>query len=95
MAATDEYRATKAAARLFSAIQWNLGSGIPTKDVFAALRSNAKVSLPVAGGGAPIEQPVTPLTEPPEEATITLTSTLEKPYLMHGSIGPSARLCGL
>ena len=90
VAATDEYRATKAAARLFSAIQWNLGSGIPTKDVFAALRSNAKVSLPVAEGGAPIEQPVSPLTEPPEEATITLTSTLEKPYLMHGSIGPSA-----
>ena len=90
VAAADEYRAAKAAARLSSAIQWDLGSGIPTKEVFSALRSNPKVSLPVAEGGVPIEQPVSPLTEPPEEAVITLNSILEKPYLMHGSIGPSA-----
>jgi len=90
VAAADEHMAAKAAARLSCAIQWNLGSGIPAKDVFSALRSNPKVSLPVTEGGVPIEQPVSPLTEPPEEATITLNSILEKPYLMHGSIGPSA-----
>ena len=90
VAATDEYIAIKAAARLFHAIQWDLGNSIPTKDVFSALRTNPKVSLPVVEGGAPIEKPVAPLSQPPEESTITLNSILEKPYLIHGSIGPSA-----
>ena len=90
VAATDEYIAIKAAARLFHAIQWDLGNSIPTKDVFSSLRTNPKVSLPVVEGGAPIEKPVAPLSQPPEESTITLNSILEKPYLIHGSIGPSA-----
>jgi len=51
--------------------------------------SNERVSLPVVDG-VPQKEAVEPLASPPEGASATLNARYEKPYLMHGSIGPSA-----
>ena len=90
VASSKEYSAVKAARRVASTVEWDLGDGITSKDLFEALSSNEKVSLPIAVGGAPEDVPVTPISEPPADAVITLSSRFEKPYVMHGSIGPSA-----
>jgi len=49
------------------------------------------LSLPVRNGDA-FEEPVPPLEPPPKEAVVTLHTRVERPYVMHGSIGPSAAI---
>jgi CO/xanthine dehydrogenase Mo-binding subunit len=88
--ATDEYSAVKAAGRVAAAIKWDLKEGLPTEELFETLTSNDRISLPVAAGGAPVEEPVVALQDPLKEASVTLSARFEKPYHMHGSIGPSA-----
>ena len=90
VAAPDEYEAIKAAKRLANEIKWDLQGGLPSKELFDAITSNMRVSLPIAPGGAPVDQPVAPLGNLTDEAHITLSARFEKPYHMHGSIGPSA-----
>ena len=90
VAADDEYAAVKAALRVAAEADWDLKDGIPSKDLFSSLTSNAAVSLPVVTGGAPVDEPVPPLADPPADAAVTLSARYEKPYIMHGSIGPSA-----
>jgi CO/xanthine dehydrogenase Mo-binding subunit len=88
--APDEYLAIKAAARISTAVEWDFQGGLPTGELFDALTSNKRVSLPVAPGGAPVNAPVPPLGDISEGADISLSARFEKPYHMHGSIGPSA-----
>jgi len=90
VAAKDEYVTIKAAMRLAAATTWDLAEGIPSGELFDALVSNNRVSLPVGVGGAPSDQPVLALEKPPIEARESLSARFEKPYHMHGSIGPSA-----
>ncbi|MDH5672428.1 MAG: molybdopterin-dependent oxidoreductase [Myxococcales bacterium] len=52
------------------------------------LTENLKGSYPLVDG-VPTEQPVPPLVAP-ESALHTLRASYTRPYLMHGSIGPSA-----
>ena len=85
-----EYSAIKAARRIATSVEWDLGDGISSKDLYEALSSNERISLPIAAGGAPEDAPVNPISEPPTEAVITVSARFEKPYVMHGSIGPSA-----
>ena len=91
VAGADEYAVIKAAERLAAAAVWNSGDGLDAADVFARLTGNARVSLPVVDG-SPVQAPVPPRSDPPESATVTLEARYERPYLMHGSIGPSAAL---
>ena len=88
VASADEYAAVKAAERLANAAEWDLKEGLPTAELFEALTSNERVSLPIAPGGAPVEEPVPALDNPPENAAVTLSARFEKPYHMHGSIVP-------
>jgi nicotinate dehydrogenase subunit B len=90
VAAPDEYAAVKAAERISASAKWDLKGGLPTGELFETLISNEKVSLPIAPGGAPVEELVPPLEDAPLEAVVTLSARFEKPYHMHGSIGPSA-----
>ncbi len=90
VAAGGEYEAVKAANRLANAAEWDMGDGLPTQELYEALTANERISLPVVEGGAPIEAPVPELADPPAEAAATLSARYEKPYHMHGSIGPSA-----
>jgi CO/xanthine dehydrogenase Mo-binding subunit len=90
VAATGEYSAIKAAGLIASSINWDLKKGLPTEELFETLTSNDRISLPIRPGGFPVEEPVVKLQDPPKEASITLSARFEKPYYMHGSIGPSA-----
>ena len=90
VAALDEYTVIKAATRLAATAKWDLKNGLPTKDLFDALTSNKRISLPIAPGGAPVDKPVPPLGNLSEKASVSISARFEKPYHMHGSIGPSA-----
>lgn len=86
VAAADEYAAVGAAERLAAAASWDMGGGLPSGDIYDSLRNNERVSLPVVDG-TPVEEPV-----PPAGAAATLEARYERPYQMHGSLGPSAAM---
>ena len=84
----DEYPVVRAAERLARAATWE-SSRINSVDLYGQMTSNACESHPVVDG-TPLDAPVTPLQEPPADALLTLAARYDKPYIMHGSIGPSA-----
>ena len=90
VAAADEHAAIKAAERLGGSATWQ-GTGLEPQDVYERLVANERISLPVVGG-IPQKALVPPLAEPPAAATATLRARYEKPYHMHGALGPSAAL---
>ncbi len=89
VATGDEYAAVKAAERLSAAADWLGGDGLDPRDVFERLTTNQRVSLPVVDG-VPRDEPVPGPAEPPPDAARTLSARFDRPYQMHGSIGPSA-----
>ncbi len=91
VATADEYAAVKAAERLFAAADWRLVDGLEPQDIYQRLTANERVSLPVVDG-VPQREPVPALAPPPPDAALTLSARFERPYQMHGSIGPSAAL---
>ena len=91
VAGEDEYAVIKAAERLAAAATWDMKDGLPTADIYESLTANERISLPVADG-IPLKAPVPDLPEPPENAAVTLSARYEKPYHMHGSLGPSAAM---
>ncbi len=86
----DEFGVLKATRRLANVANWQSTKELPDADLFSSLTSNERVSLPVKEGGLPADEPVPDLGEPPVQAAATLTARYEKPYHMHGTIGPSA-----
>jgi CO/xanthine dehydrogenase Mo-binding subunit len=91
VAGADEYATVRAIERLNNAADWITGDGLATGDVFEKLRTNERESLPVVDG-SPQKEAVPPLGAPPKNAAQTVTAEYEKPYIMHGSIGPSAAI---
>ena len=91
VAATDEYAAVRAAERLAVAASWDSGDGLSSGDIYESLRTNERASLPVVDG-TPVEASVPPLDAPPVGAAATLEARYERPYQMHGSLGPSAAM---
>jgi nicotinate dehydrogenase subunit B len=83
VAADDEFAAIRGAERLARAARWS-GGALDDADIFEGLRTNERISLPVADG-KPAREPVPPLF-----GDATLTASYERPYLMHGSMAPSA-----
>ena len=94
VAHADEFQAIKAAERAKAAIEWNLEDGLPVQDLYESLTSNPKVSHLLIDG-APVDDPIPELGDPPADATATLSGRYEKPYFMHGSIGPSGAMAVL
>ncbi len=90
VAGDDEYGVVRARDQLANAATWDTGVGLETTDVFEQLTSNDRASFPVVEGTA-VDEPVPGPLEPPDAAT-TLSARYERPYQMHGSIGPSAAL---
>ena len=91
VADADEYRAIRAAERIAGASVWKPERGIEPQDVYERLTENERESLPVIDG-SPVDAPPPDLGDPPAEAAATLEARYEMPYLMHGSIGPSAAM---
>lgn len=86
VAGADEYAVIKAIGRLDAAADWDGGAGLDARDIFAALRGNERISLPVVEG-TPVAAPV-----PPRPASFTHQARYERPYHMHATIGPSAAM---
>ncbi len=91
VAAADEYAAVRAAERLAAAASWDSGGGLETRDIHESLRANDRVSLPVIDG-TPVDASAPPPAPPPSGAIATLDARYERPYQMHGSLGPSAAM---
>lgn len=94
VAAKDEHQAIRIAERVATAIRWHPLPGLDSKDVFERLQKEPRISLPVRDGNA-YHEPAPPLQSPPTTAVTTVHLRLERPYIMHGSIGPSAALARL
>jgi CO/xanthine dehydrogenase Mo-binding subunit len=91
VACADEYGAIKLAEQVRTRCKWTIEVEANRKDIFEQLLTNRRISLPVNSDGASFD-PVPELTPPPEHAAATFNARLRRPYLMHGSIGPSAAL---
>ncbi len=89
--AADEHRAVRAAALVAGAVRWTSERPLDTTSIYELLVTSPAISMPVRNGEAFSETPP-PLQPPPVEAATTLHTRIERPYLMHGSIGPSAAL---
>lgn len=89
--AEDEYQAVRAAERLFNAANWDTGSRLEEGDIFERLVTEPRQSLRVEDG-VPIDEDVPPLEDPPANAATTLSARYDRPYHMHGSVGPSAAM---
>ncbi|NKB19029.1 MAG: molybdopterin-dependent oxidoreductase [Alphaproteobacteria bacterium] len=89
VACDEEFTAVEAAERLFETSDWDLSDGLESQDIYERLVINERVSLPVVEG-VPQKEAVQPIASAPGDAAATLKARYEKPYLMHGSIGPSA-----
>jgi nicotinate dehydrogenase subunit B len=91
VAADDEYAALRAAERLANAARWDSGPGLAEGDVFERLVTDPRLSFEVVKG-KPTTEPVPALKDPPKAAIATIEARYERPYHMHGSIGPSAAI---
>ncbi len=85
-----EEQAIWAASKLARITVWDESKELNTEDIFVQLKNNPRQSLPVVEGVAK-ESPVQPF-RPPENSSKTLSATYQRPYHMHGSIGPSAAI---
>lgn len=92
VAGAEEYAVIKAAERLYASADWDLKGGLETGDIYEQLLSKPRDSWPIIEGKPVLDVDIPePLKEPAKAAT-TLTERFERPYHMHGSIGPSAAL---
>lgn len=91
VACDDEYRAIQLSERVKARSKWTAEAKLDVTDVYQQLLNNRRESLPVGPEGASFD-PVPPLDDPPADAIATLQARLIRPYLMHGSIGPSAAM---
>ncbi len=85
-----EEQAIWAASKLARITVWDESKELNSKDIFVQLKNNPRQSLPVVEG-VEKESPVQPF-RPPENSSKTLSATYQRPYHMHGSIGPSAAI---
>lgn len=87
--AEDEYEAVRAAVRLAPLVQWKSEQSLDTTPIHDLLLRSPAISLPVRNGDA-VQEPAAAPQPPPQHAMTTLHTRIERPYVMHGSIGPSA-----
>ena len=86
IAGPQEWPVVKAAARLANACNWDTGDGLPELDVFARLTADGATRLPVIDS-TPHDGPL-----PDRLPNPTATARYERPYQLHGALGPSAAL---
>ena len=89
----DEYEVIKSANRLKLACVWDFSNDLVTKDISALLLNNEKDKLLVKSGGEAFHEVIPEKKIFDDSNFVTLSSNYSKPYIMHGSIGPSAACC--
>jgi len=92
VAGSEEYPVIKAAERLYATADWNLGDGLEVGDIYEQLLSKPRDSWPIVDGKPQLDTPIPDPLTPSAKAATTLSARFERPYHMHGSIGPSAAL---
>ena len=88
VAAEDEHRANRAAARVAAAAKWSSTGKLDERPIRDQLLGNRRESFPVRDC-RPRDEPVPAL---PPQAPRTVRAVYERPYQMHGSLAPSAAL---
>lgn len=91
VASPNEYRTVRLSERIRARSDWVNDARIDASDIYQQLLANKRESLPVGPEGASFD-PVPQLDPPPNNAYATVETKLHRPYLMHGSIGPSAAM---
>ena len=82
----QEWPVVKGALRLATACDWDTGGGLMELDVFSRLTEENAIRLPVIDS-TPQDGPLPdPLPNP------TNTARYERPYQLHGALGPSAAM---
>ena len=84
--ADDEYRAIKAASRLQNSSRWHRGHGLQTNDIYEQLLSNDRRSIQSTRGRP---EGLESGSIDKKSGVKELNGRYKRPYLMHGSIGPS------
>ena len=85
-----EEQAVRASKRLSGLAIWDESKEINTENIFSQLKKNNRQSLPVIKGVA--ELSAVPSIKTPQNSAKTITATYQRPYHMHGSVGPSAAM---
>ncbi|MBF0278699.1 MAG: xanthine dehydrogenase family protein molybdopterin-binding subunit [SAR324 cluster bacterium] len=88
--AEREEQAIRAASALKESAEWNFVKELDCTDISELLVQNKRTSLLVVNG-IPIDDPI-PTIAIPSAAVRTSTASYQRPYQMHGSIGPSTAL---
>ena len=80
---TNEYRAVRLAETVRNTATWSQTRPIPIKETLADyLVAHEKAAFPILDD--------VPKDVPPRSLTTTINAVYSRPYLMHGSLGPSA-----
>jgi CO/xanthine dehydrogenase Mo-binding subunit len=87
---SDEFEVIKALNKLKHSCEWKNLENINNRNVFEMLSNNKKDSLLVKSGGEAFYEKIPDKHIYDDKNFITLNSEYTKPYIMHGSIGPSA-----
>ncbi|MDP6180984.1 MAG: molybdopterin-dependent oxidoreductase, partial [Desulfatiglandales bacterium] len=85
-----EEQAVQASKRLSGLAIWDECGVINTEDIFIQLKKNNRQSLPVIKGVA--ELSAVPSIKTPQNSSKSITAIYQRPYHMHGSVGPSAAM---
>ena len=91
VAADDEHRAIRAAARVAAAARWSSGPGLDARPIAERLAGNRRESFPVRECRPRAE----PIPAPPADSPRTRRAVYERPYQMHAALAPSAALARL
>ena len=86
----DEFEVIKSISKVKHKIVWEEVESINQNDVYELLISNEKDTLRVRKGGEAFKENIPELKQFNTSDYKTITSEFKKPYLMHGSIGPSS-----
>ena len=85
-----EEQAVRASKKMSGLAIWDESKEINTENIFSQLKKNNRQSLPVIKGVA--ELSAVPSMKPPQNSAKTISATYQRPYHMHGSVGPSAAM---
>ena len=89
--AKSEFAAVKAAKRVAMAATWQIENSLDESDIYELLVKNKRDSLLVEKGCIPNKDlEIPPVDKTNVQGDITLNAIYKKPYIMHGTIGPSS-----
>ena len=92
VAGGDEWQVLSAAKRLATQLEWSEHQPLAGEDIHVSLTNAPRQSFAVIDG-VPTTQPAAPPPSPSRQpSNVSLSARYDRPYQMHGSIGPSAAL---